>query len=110
MLLANVLEELTSVLISVINSNTSAIDANVETDTEILGHERLLGSIWLEHHLSLQEGTLRSTRVDLLGLSDHNGFVFKEVEHSHLANAMVLQATLDNALFEITLESEYLFV
>ncbi len=103
------LEELTGVLVSIIDSNTATVDANVKANTEVLGHEWLLGTVWLQHHLSLQEGTLGSTRVDLLGLSNHDRFIFQEVENSDLADAVVLETAFNNALFEITTETEHLY-
>jgi len=108
--LANVIEKLTSVLISIVDSNATAIDSNIKTNTEVLRQEWLLRSVWLEDHLSLEESTLRGTRINLLRLGDHDRLVFKEIENGNLAKAVVFQTAFDNAFFEITLESQNLFV
>ena len=67
---ATYLEELASVIISVVNTHGTAIDRNVDTDSEVVGHEG--GSICSQDNLTFQEGTLGNTSVDLLGLGNHD--------------------------------------
>lgn len=66
------LEELSGVVITVVDSNLASIDADVETDVEVLGQEGGLGAVLLENHLALEEGTLEGSTVGLAGLSDHD--------------------------------------
>lgn len=56
--------------------------------------------------MALEESTLRDARVDLLGLGDHNGLIFKVVEDCDLPDAVVLEAALDNVLLEVALETQ----
>lgn len=52
-------EERSGILVSVVDSDGAAADANVETDIEVSGLKGHLRTILLEHHLSLEESTLR---------------------------------------------------
>ena len=63
-------EKLSSVLISVVDSNRAAAESDVEADIEVGRLEGHLGAVLLKHHLSIEEGTLRSTGIDDLGLND----------------------------------------
>ena len=81
-------------------------DADVDSDAEVLGHERLARAIRLQNNLTLKENTLRSARVDLLGLSDHDRLVFQVVEDSDLLDPEILEARLDDALLEVAVESQ----
>ena len=96
-------------MISIVDSNATTVDSNVKTNTEILRHKWFLRSVRLEDHLSLEESTLWGTRINLLGLSDHNRLIFEEVENGHLTKAVVFQTAFDNTFFEITLESQNLY-
>lgn len=60
------------VLIAIVNSNSSSTDANVEADLEVSWLEWHSRAVLLDHELSLQEGSLWSSRVDLLWLGDHD--------------------------------------
>ena len=63
----------------------------------------------LQHHLALEEDTLRSAAVDLLGLADHNGVIFEVVENDQLADLVVLKTALNDALLEVAVESQNLY-
>ena len=65
-------EIFSGVLITIINSNCSTAYSNVETDFEISWLEWHAGAILLDDQLSVEEVSLRSSRVDHLGLGDHN--------------------------------------
>ena len=65
------IEELSGVLISIINADSSAEDANIKTDAEISWQERSARAILFEDHLSFQEDALRSAGVDFLWFVDH---------------------------------------
>ena len=93
-----------SVVITVINADLTAIDASVSAEAEVVWHERI--AIGLVDDVALEEGTLRGSRVGLLGLSDHDGLVLEVVIDGDLSDAEVLQATLDDVLFEVTVESQ----
>jgi len=110
LLAADVLEELTRVLITVGNADSASVDADVQTHLEILRHERCLRSVGLDYHLTLQECTLRSSRIDLTGLSNHDRLIFEEVVHDQIADAVVFEAALDDALFEVTEKAKDLLV
>lgn len=66
------MEEFSGILITVINSNGSTADANVEAYSEISWLKRHTGAILFDHKLSFEESTLWSSTVDHLGLSNHN--------------------------------------
>lgn len=65
-------EELSSVVICVVDAHNPAEDGDVEADTEVLGQEGGLRAVWLHNHLALEEGTLRGSRVDHLWLGYHH--------------------------------------
>lgn len=69
--LSKVIEELTSVIIAVGDSDGAAVNVDVETNSEVLWHEGV-HTITLQDHLSLEEGTLRKAGVSLLGLDHHH--------------------------------------
>jgi hypothetical protein len=58
--------------------------------------------------VALQESALRDTSVDQLGLSDHDGLIFKVVEDGDLSNAFILEAALNDVLLEVALETQHL--
>jgi hypothetical protein len=66
------LEEFSSVLINIINSNRSTADTDIKTDSEVGWLEWHLGSVLLDDHLSIEESALWCSRVDLLWFSDQN--------------------------------------
>ena len=99
-------EELSGVVICVIEADLSAVDANVDTNAKIVWHEGALGAILLENHLALEEGTLWGSRVDYLWLCDHDRLVFEVVEDSHFADSVVLESAFNNAFLEVALESQ----
>ena len=66
--------------VTVVNSELAAIDADVKSNAEVFGHKWSVRTILFKGHLSLKEGSLRSSAVHLLWLSDHNRLVFEEVE------------------------------
>lgn len=93
-----------SVVITVINADLTAIDASVSAEAEVVWHERI--AIGLVDDVALEEGTLRGSRVGLLGLSDHDRLILKVVVNRQLSIATILKSALDNVLFEVALESE----
>ena len=60
------------VLIAIINSNSSAANADIEADFEVSWLEWHARAVLLDHQLSLEEGALRGSGIDHLWLSDHN--------------------------------------
>jgi hypothetical protein len=84
------------------------VDTDVETDTEVLGHEGG-HTIVLQDHLAFEEGTLRNTGVSLLALDDHDGLVFEEVVDEDIMNSEIFKSALDDALFEVTVKAEDLY-
>lgn len=98
-------EELSSIVVTVIYAHDSAEDCNVSANAEVSGQEWLLGSVNLDDHLALEEGTLWLTSVRDLWLCDHDRLVFEEVKDGHFANPVVLEATFNNALLEVGVES-----
>jgi len=100
--------ERTSVLITVKDANAAAIDLRVCANLEVVWHER--ASVSLQDDLTLEESTLGDTRVDLFGLSEHDGLVFQVVEDGDFSVSGVLETAFDNVLFEVTEESQDLLV
>lgn len=92
--------------VAVVNPELAAVDADVEADAEVVGAEGPVGAVLLEGHLALEEGTLGRAAVDLLGLGDHDGVVFKEVEDHDEAETGVFQAALDNAFLKVGKKSQ----
>ena len=64
----------------------------------------------LQDHLSLEEDTLRSAAVLLSGLTDHDRVILQVVQDDQLANAVVLEAALNDAFLEVTIKSEDLYI
>lgn len=95
-------KELSGVLIAVIDSNGSATDADVETDFEVEGLKWHVWAVLLNDYLSLEEGTLWGSRVDLLWLGDQDRSVLKEVVNNELPNSVVFKSALNNWFFEIS--------
>lgn len=96
--------EFASVLVTVIDADLTTVDSSVAADREVIWHEWL--AIGLQDDVSLEECALRCTTVDLLRLSDHDGLVLEVIEDGDFPDAIVLQAALDNMLFEVTEESQ----
>ena len=68
--------ELSCIVITVVDTDLSSINSNINSNTKIVWHERTLRAILLEDHLSLQESSLWGTRVCDLRFSEHDGLVF----------------------------------
>ena len=98
-------EELSSIVVTVINAHDSAENGDVGANAEVSGQEWLLGAVLLDDHLALEEGTLWLSSVRNLRLGNHERLVFKVIEDGHFANSVVLEATFDNALLEVGVES-----
>ena len=95
-----------SVVITVVDADLTTVNSGISTNAEIVRDEgRAVG---LKDDMALQEGTLRDTRVDLLGLSDHDRLVLQVVEDSDLSDTRVLESALNDVLLEVALETEYL--
>ena len=62
--------ELASVFITVVDADLATINAGVCTNVEVVWHERL--AVGLKDDMTLEEGALRGSRVDLLRLSNHD--------------------------------------
>lgn len=70
--LAEVSKELSRVLIAVVDTDASAENSNVKSNSEVPWEHWEARTVLLKDHLSLEEDTLRSATVDLAGLTDHN--------------------------------------
>ena len=46
-------EELSSVVITVVKANASTVDADINTDSKVIWHERGLRTVLLKDHLAL---------------------------------------------------------
>ena len=66
------LEELASVIITRVESEYATVNCNIGTNTKVSWHEWGSRIVALEHHLSLEEGTLWDSSVHRLWLSDLN--------------------------------------
>ena len=100
-------EELSGVLIGVSDADGTAVDADVNANAEVLGHEGV-HAVALEHHLALKEGTLGHAGVDGFGFDDHDRLVLEEVVDQHGVDAEIFETALDDALLEVTVEAEHL--
>ena len=85
------LEELASVIITIIKSIYAAVKSTISTNGKVSWHKWRTRAITFEDHLSLEECTLWDSSIDLLWLSDLDGFVLKEVEDSALSNSEILE-------------------
>jgi len=103
-------EEFSSVVIAVVDAEDAAVDSDVKSNSEVVGHEGLLGAVTLEDHVAVKERSLGNTRVHLLGLGDHDGLVFQVVEDDGLADSVVFKSAFNDTLFGVCVESQYLFV
>ena len=102
------LEELVSIIISGEEAEFSGIDLDISLQREVLWHH--WAAIWLEIYQALEEGTLRNTRVYLLGLGDHDRLVLQVVEDGDMSHSGILEAALNDVLFEVTVESQDLSI
>ena len=102
------LEEFSGILITVINSNGSTADTNVEANSEISGFKWHTGAILFDDELSLKESTLWSSTINHLGLSNHNRSVLEEVVDDQFPNSVIFKTRFDNALFEVAIKSQNL--
>ena len=68
--------ELSCVVITVINTDLSSINADIDTNAEVLWHEWALRTILLQDHLSLEESTLWCAGIHDLWFCQHDRFVF----------------------------------
>jgi len=100
-----IIKEFSTVLIAIINSNGSSADSNVKTNSEVLWLERHIWAILLDDHLSLQEGSLWGTTIDLLWLRDQDRSVLKEVVYDEFPNSVVFKPRLYHRFFEISEKS-----
>lgn len=100
------LEELASVLITIVETDLAAENANINSNTEILWHEWRTRAILLKNNLTLKESTLWNTRVNLFWLSDHDGLILKEIEDNDFSDSVILKTRLNNVLFKVTVESQ----
>ena len=99
------IEEFSSVLVTISYPDSSSVHADIKANSEVLGQERLLGAVPPNHHLPLEEDSLRSATVDLFGLVDHDGVVLEIVVEGQFADAVVFQFAFHHALLEITEKS-----
>ena len=104
------LEELSSVLIAVINTDASSENADIKANSKVTREHGEARAVLLQYHLSLEEDTLRSSTVYLSWLADHDGVIFQVIEDDQFANAIVLKAAFNDALFEVTIKSEHLYI
>jgi len=89
------IEEFSCVLISVRNTNSTAMDTHIKTHTEVLGHEGAL-AVTLQDHLAVEELSLGHARVNLLGLNHKDGLVLKEIVDEQRVDSKVLETALNN--------------
>lgn len=83
------LEEFSSILIAISNSDASAVDADIEANSEVGRLEGRVRAILFQNHLSLQESSLGSTTVSLLRLDDHNGVILQVVQNDKFSDSVV---------------------
>ena len=81
---------------------------NIGIDGEVSGHE--WAAVGLQNDVTLEEGSLRHSRVDLLWLTDHDGLVFEVVVDDDLSSSGVLETALNDVLFEVTGELQDLSI
>jgi len=103
---AEVTEEFAGILITVVDADRAAAQSDVLANGEIGRLVRHLRAILSDDHLALEENTLGTARVGDLRLNELDGAILKVVEDGQLANAVVLEAGLDNGFFEVTVETE----
>ena len=99
------IEEFSSVLVTVIDSDAAAENANVKANSEVSGEHGESRAILLQDHLSLKENALRGSAVHLSRLTDHDRVVLQVIEDRQFPNPIVFEAALDNALLEVARES-----
>jgi hypothetical protein len=64
-------KELAGIFVTVSDTDGTAKHSDVETYAEVLWHERS-HAVTLKNHLTVKEGSLGDSRVDLLRFSNHN--------------------------------------
>jgi hypothetical protein len=102
------IEELSCVLVSISNADSAAVDSNITTNHEVLGHKGG-HAVTFQDHLAVEESTLGNTRVALLGLDDHDRLIFEEVIDENVMNSEIFKSALNDALFEEAVKAEDLY-
>lgn len=108
--LSNISEVVSSVVITLVDSDASSGDTNVDSDREVFWKERQTRAVLLQNHLSLEEDSLRGSSVHLLGLIEHDGVVLEVVVDNKVSNSEVLKSALHDALLEVSVETQDLLV
>ena len=99
------IKELSSVFITVTDSNASSINSDIQAYSEISGSYWQARAILLQDHLSFQKYALWSTTVHFFWFINHNSVVFEVVENDDLPNSKVFKSAFDDAFFEIAVKS-----
>jgi hypothetical protein len=110
MMVDSYLEEFTGVLVNVVDADAASEDADIEADAEVGGEHGETRAVLLQDHLALEEDALGGAAVNLARLTDHDRVVLKMVQNDQLADAVVLEAALNNRLLEVTIKSEHLYI
>ena len=92
-------------MITIGKADHASIDADVSSDLEVFRHEGVSRVGFVEADMSSEEGSLRNSTVLLLGLNEHDGFVFQVVINGQFSDSVVLIWVLNNWLLEITVEA-----
>ena len=95
-------------MIAIIDSDASSSDSNVYSNVKVLRKEREAGAVLLQNHLPLEEDSLGSAGVHLLGFVKHDGVVLQVVVDHQVSNSEILKSALNNAFFEVSEEAENL--
>ena len=66
------IKECSSVIVCIVDSDCSSANTNIKANSEVSWLEWHVGSILLNNYLSLQEGSLWGTTVDLLWFGNQN--------------------------------------
>jgi len=80
--LSHIDEKFSGILISVIDSNSSSANSDIESYAEIFWLEWHFWAVLLQNHLPVKECSLWSSTVDHFWFCDENWSIFKEVENA----------------------------
>ena len=93
-------------VIAVDNSENSLVDVEVDANVEVLPNVVFGLVIWVRQLVSLQEDSLRDTRILDSWLDDVDGVVIKVVVDDALPDSVVLVGVFDNWLLEVSVEAK----
>ena len=108
--IALILVELAGEIVTIHNSEDSAIDIEIGSKVQVSPRVVQGGVLWPGDLVAFQKYSLRNATVFNSALNDVNCVVVEVVVNDALSDSVVLVGVLNNWLLEVTIELEDLFM